>query len=81
MAAGCAAGAITADQLAIIAPITSPANLAAAADHGVDLAGIDEALADVAAGPRHDQLAQVVHHYLSRLDPDGPEPDPTETGR
>jgi hypothetical protein len=23
-------------------------------------------------------LAQVVHHYLERLDPDGPEPDPTE---
>src|SRR3954470_20793462 len=65
VAAGCATGAITADQLAIIAPITSPANLAAAADQGVGLAGIDRALADVATGLRHDRLAQVVHHYLS----------------
>jgi hypothetical protein len=79
VAAGCAAGTITADQLAIIAPITSPANLAAAADHGVDLTGIDQTLADVATGPRHDRLAQIVEHYLTRLDPDGREPDPTET--
>ena len=78
VAAGCAAGTITADQLAIIAPITSPANLAAAAEQGVDLVGIDQTLTDVATGPRHDRLAQVVEHYLNRLDPDGREPDPTE---
>ena len=34
VAAACAAGVITADQLAIIAPITTPANLAAAAAPG-----------------------------------------------
>ncbi len=78
VAAGCATGRITADQLAIIAPITSPPNLAAAADPGVDLAGIDRVLAGVAVGQRHDRLAQVVQHYRARLDPDGPEPDPTE---
>jgi hypothetical protein len=78
VAAGCAAGAITADQLALIAPITTPANLAAAAAHGVDLAGIDQTLTDVATGQQHDRLAQVVEHYLTRLDPDGREPDPTE---
>ena len=39
---------------------------------------IDQALADVATGERYDRLAQVVDHYLSALDPDGPEPDPTE---
>jgi hypothetical protein len=33
---------------------------------------------DVAATRPHADLAQVVHHYLQRLDPDGPEPDPTE---
>ena len=78
VAAGCTAGLITADQLALIAPITTPANLAAAAAQDIDLAVIDQALADVATGERYDRLAQVVHHYLSALDPDGPEPDPTE---
>ena len=78
VAAGCADGLITADQLAIIAPITTPANLAAADQLGVDLAEIDRLLAEVATGQRHDRLAQLVAHYLSRLDPDGPEPDPTE---
>ncbi len=34
VAAACAAGQITADQLAVIAPITTPANLAAAAEAG-----------------------------------------------
>src|SRR5829696_5484603 len=32
----------------------------------------------VAAAAEQAVLAQVVHHYLERLDPDGPEPDPTE---
>lgn len=81
VAAGCAVGGITADQLAIIAPITTPANLAAAAAQDIDLAVIDQALVDVATGERYDRLAQVVHHYLSALDPDGPEPDPTEGRR
>jgi hypothetical protein len=44
----------------------------------VDLAEVDAALAEVAAGQPHVQLGRVVHHYLARLDPDGPEPDPTE---
>ena len=78
VAAACAAGLITADQLTIIAPITLPANLAAAAEQGVDLGGIDQALLDVATTDRYHQLPQVVQHYLHRLDPDGPEPDPTE---
>ena len=37
VAAACVAGVITADQLAIIAPITSPANLAAAAAQDLSL--------------------------------------------
>lgn len=79
VAAACAAGAITAEQLAVIAPITAPPHLVAAAEQGVDLTGIEQALIDVATGQRYDQLAQAVLHYLNRLDPDGPEPDPTET--
>ena len=78
MAAAFADGRVTAEQVAVIAPVTRAEHLAAAAEQGVDLAGVDAALAEVAATRPHAELAQVVHHYLERLDPDGPEPDPTE---
>jgi hypothetical protein len=78
VAAAFAAGQVTAEQVAVIAPITSPGHLAAAADQGVDLAAVDRVLAETAATREHAHLGQVVHHYLARLDPDGAEPDPTE---
>ncbi|HLM06968.1 MAG TPA: DUF222 domain-containing protein, partial [Blastococcus sp.] len=71
-------GAVTADQVAVIAPVARPENLAAAAEQGVDLAEVDRVLAETAATRPYAQLGQVVHHYLARLDPDGAEPDPTE---
>jgi hypothetical protein len=72
-----AAGAVTEGQVALIEPITRPDAVGAAADAGVDLAEVDTVLAQVAADRPHDELRQVVQHYLARLDPDGPEPDPT----
>src|SRR4051812_40052872 len=81
VAAACADGAVSAEQLAVIAPVTRPENLAAAAAQDVDLAGLDAALAEVAATRPFRELTQVVHHYLARLDPDGDEPDPTEGRR
>ncbi|MCF6744520.1 DUF222 domain-containing protein [Blastococcus sp. KM273128] len=78
VAAAFAAGAVTAEAVVVIAAVATPGNLAAAAAQGVDLAGVDEALAQVAATRPHAELRQVVRHYLARLDPDGPEPDPTE---
>ena len=78
VAAAFADGRVTAEQVAVIAPVTRDEHRAAAAAQGVDLAAVDAALADVAATRPHAELAQVVHHYLERLDPDGPEPDPTE---
>src|SRR4051794_23784613 len=71
-------GVITAEQVAVMAKVTRPEQLSAAADQGVDLAEVDAVLADVAATRQHVQLGRVVGHYLARLDPDGPEPDPTE---
>ncbi|PZU43864.1 MAG: endonuclease [Arsenicicoccus sp.] len=71
-------GAVTAEQVALIAPVVEPANVAAAQAQAVDLAGVDATLAEVAAGSAFGPLRQVVGHYLARLDPDGPEPDPTE---
>ena len=78
VAAAFAAGAVTAEQVAIIAPVAKADRLAAAAAQGIDLGEVDATLAAVAAEARIEQLSRVVHHYLSRLDPDGPEPDPTE---
>jgi hypothetical protein len=78
VAAACAAGAVTADQVSVLAPITKPDNLAAAAEQGVDLGEVDHVLAETASTRQHVWLGRVVHHYLSRLDPDGTEPDPTE---
>src|SRR3712207_2034323 len=81
VAAGFAEVAITAAQVAVIAPIAAEDALAAAAEQQVDLAAIDQALAAVAVSEQHDKLAQVVHAYLEALDPDGPEPDQTEGRR
>ncbi|MGY1835389.1 DUF222 domain-containing protein, partial [Blastococcus sp. SYSU DS0510] len=78
VAAAFAAGAITAEAVVVIAAVATPGNLAAAAAQDVDLAGVDAALAEVAASRPHAELRQVVAHYLARLDPDGLEPDPTE---
>jgi hypothetical protein len=78
VAAAFADGRITAEQVTTITPVTRDEHRAAAAEQGVDLAAVDATLADVAATRPHGELAQVVHHYLERLDPDGDEPDPTE---
>jgi hypothetical protein len=76
-----AAGTVTAGQVGEIAKVAEPDNVAAAAAQGVDLAEVDAALAAIASTRTHAELAQVVAGYLARLDPDGPEPDPTEGRR
>src|SRR3954465_15858938 len=78
LAAGFAAGAINAEQVAVVTAVAKPENGARAAAQGVELAAVDATLAEVAATQVHAQLGRVVGHYLARLDPDGPEPDPTE---
>jgi hypothetical protein len=79
VAAACAEGVVTGDQVSVLAPVTRPENLTAAAEQGIDLGEVDRLLAQTAATQRHEILGQVVQHYLSRLDPDGAEPDPTDT--
>ncbi|MGZ4643349.1 MAG: DUF222 domain-containing protein, partial [Blastococcus sp.] len=78
VAAAFAAGAVTAEQVGVIAAVTKPEHVAAAATQEVDLGEVDRLLAETAATRPHADLGQVVQHYLARLDPDGPEPDPTE---
>nr|WP_204331416.1 HNH endonuclease signature motif containing protein [Geodermatophilus sabuli] len=78
VAAAFAAGTITAEQVTVVVPVTTPERLAAAADQSVDVAEVDAVLAATAASRQPVQLARVVGHYLTRLAPDGIEPDPTE---
>ena len=78
LASAFADGAVTAEQVAAIAPVVKEDRRTAAIAQGVDLAEVDRTLAAVAAERAIQQLNRVVHHYLSRLDPDGPEPDPTD---
>src|SRR4051812_31505507 len=80
-AAAFADGAITAGQVAAIAPIASEEARAAADVQDVDLGVIEASLLAVAEGEAHAQLPQVVQVYLAALDPDGTEPDPTEGRR
>ncbi|WP_051516018.1 HNH endonuclease signature motif containing protein [Candidatus Blastococcus massiliensis] len=79
LAAAAAAGGVPPEAVSVIAPVAAPENVAAAEAQGVELAGIDAALTTVAISRSHAELRQVVAHYLARLDPDGPEPDPTES--
>jgi hypothetical protein len=81
VAAAFAAGEVTAEQVAVIAPIAKPEALAAAAEQDVDVPAMQADLAVVAATSPHDKLQDVVKLYLAALDPDGPEPDPTEGRR
>ena len=81
MAGAFAAGAVTAEQAGVIARVAEPEHLAAATEQGVDLAVVDELLIGVACEAPCAEVAQAVHHYLDRLDEDGPEPDPTEGRR
>lgn len=81
LAAAYAAGRLSSDAAGLIATIAKPEYLAKAAALGVDLAGVDASLTATAQTVQYRELAQVVHHYLTRLDQDGPEPDPTEGRR
>ncbi|MGY1696880.1 DUF222 domain-containing protein [Geodermatophilus sp. SYSU D00814] len=72
------AGWVSAEQVAEAARVVTPRRRAAAAAQGVDLDVIDAALTQVASDGEHADLVLVVKRYCDALDPDGPEPDPTE---
>jgi hypothetical protein len=78
VAAAFSAGAVTAEQVTVIAPVAATDVQAEAVGQGVDLVAVDRALAEVATTQVHAALGKVVHHFLDRLHPDGTEPDPTE---
>jgi hypothetical protein len=78
VAAGFADGDLTAGQVSLAAEIAQPERLVAAAERDIDVAEIDDALATMAAAAPHATVKLAVRHYLACLDPDGPEPDPTD---
>ena len=77
-AAAFTAGELTAEQVAVLAPITAPERVTRAAEAGVDLAAVEADLVELARSAPHRRLQEAVHFYTSHLDPDGAEPDPTE---
>ncbi|WP_246215202.1 HNH endonuclease signature motif containing protein [Modestobacter muralis] len=81
LAAGFAEGAVTAAQMDVVASKIGSVELAKAAGQGIDLAPFDEAWTTVAAEASHQTLVAAVQAFEDALDPDGPEPDPTEGRR
>ncbi|WP_249522734.1 HNH endonuclease signature motif containing protein [Modestobacter marinus] len=81
LAAGFAAGEVTAAQVEVVAAAVGPGEVAQAEEQGIDLAGFDQAWADVARECSHASLGVAVQAFLGALDPDGCEPDPTEGRR
>jgi hypothetical protein len=75
------AGLVSAGQVAEAARAVTPARLTAAAAQGVDLAVVDAVFTRVATEQPHTDLVAVVQRYLLGLEPDEPEPDPTEGRR
>ena len=78
LAAAAADGHVTGEQVAVVSAIVRPENLALAEAQQVDLAAIEQILTTVATCQPHTDLVQAVARYLAHLDPDGPEPDPTQ---
>ena len=73
-----AAGRLTADQVDLIAQVTSPKYVRLITAQGGTVAAIGEVLAQFAVDRSHHDLSTLVHQVLQRIDQDGPEPDPTD---
>jgi hypothetical protein len=78
LAAGFADGEVTAAQVDLVAAKLSPAKVARVEAQGIDLGAFDRDWAMIAAESSHDVLKDAVGLFDAALDPDGPEPDPTE---
>ncbi len=81
LAAGFAAGDVTAAQFDVVAGKVGDQERAQAEEQGIDLGAFDAAWATVAQEAPHASLALAVQQFDDALDPDGPEPDPTEGRR
>ena len=73
-----AAGAVSVEHVSAMAPMTTDEALAAAAGQGIDVSAVEAGVVALAATTGPADVRTVVRTYLAGLDPDGPEPDPTE---
>src|SRR6185312_10469263 len=73
-----AAGALTAEQVDVIAQITSPKYAGRIDAQGGTVDGVGQVLTRFAVERPHEELTRLVRQVLERLDQDGPEPDPTD---
>jgi hypothetical protein len=78
VAAGFADGSIGAAQVEVIADAVGPKEVARAAEQSIDLGAFDAVWARVARESTYEALKIAVQAFGAALDPDGPEPDPTE---
>ncbi|MCZ2818643.1 HNH endonuclease signature motif containing protein [Modestobacter sp. VKM Ac-2984] len=81
LAAGFAEGVVTAAQVNVVAEKIGPREVARAEEQDIDLGAFDQVWARVATESTHESLAAAVQAFEDALDPDGPEPDPTEGRR
>ena len=81
LAAGFAEGVVTAGQVNVVAEKIGAGEVARAAEQGIDLGAFDRVWTQVAAESPHESMATAVQAFQDALDPDGPEPDPTEGRR
>ncbi|MCZ2836786.1 HNH endonuclease signature motif containing protein [Modestobacter sp. VKM Ac-2985] len=81
LASGFADGQVTAAQVNVVAEKIGAGEVARAAEQGIDLGGFDQVWARVAEESPHESLTAAVQAFEDALDPDGPEPDPTEGRR
>nr|WP_208382938.1 HNH endonuclease signature motif containing protein [Modestobacter marinus] len=81
LAAGFAEGSVTAEQVDVVARAVGPVEVARAGEQGIDLGAFDEVWTQVAMASPHQSLVDAVQAFEDALNPDGPEPDPTEGRR
>jgi len=81
LAAAFAEGAVTAAQVDVVAGAMGEPDRARAEEQGIDLGAFERAFTAVAVSSPHRSLVVAVGAFADALDPDGPEPDPTEGRR
>ncbi|MCO7219603.1 HNH endonuclease signature motif containing protein [Klenkia sp. PcliD-1-E] len=81
LAAAFAEGSVTAAQVDVVAGAMGESDRARAEEQDVDVEAFDRAFTAVAVSSSHQSLVVAVGAFADALDPDGPEPDPTEGRR
>ncbi len=71
LAAAYAAGSVTSAHVGVVTVAVTPARVAKAAEHGIDLGRTDQILTDAARSLGPEDTAQAVRRWVAGIDPDG----------